>query len=307
MEPISSLFGIPEQPIFSTFQDGFDLDAIKQLPLAFVLDSKGWLKWQRTPLVAGFTRLKELDGLATIKESCEYLPSKLPPTLFDKIVEFFRQIYRRQKSEAAGVLLYRVETREWRFCVPPQTATGGSANYDHVAESCQREFDEGFSLAGTVHSHGSMSAFHSGTDHKDEVNFDGLHITVGHLNDPKVEFAISVMNGGKRWKFDKIGDVVDYPESDAIEVPTEWLEAVKEPQKFGAPALISAMSTNESDFDLADDMAFAAHKDGKMSYQEYRAESKRIEKARKEFNRKIKDQAKTENNRFGFFDGRRFG
>jgi len=37
-------------------------------------------------------------------------------------------------------------------------------------------------MIGTIHSHCDFSAFHSGTDQADESTFDGIHITLGHVN-----------------------------------------------------------------------------------------------------------------------------
>jgi len=48
---------------------------------------------------------------------------------------------------------------------------------------------EGFELFGTIHSHAGISAFHSGTDDRDEIHFDGLHITVGNLDKPSRSYA----------------------------------------------------------------------------------------------------------------------
>jgi len=54
-------------------------------------------------------------------------------------------------------------------------------------------------LIGSIHSHGNMSAFHSTIDHMDEAHFDGLHITIGDVDDQFISISASVMANGYRF------------------------------------------------------------------------------------------------------------
>jgi hypothetical protein len=55
----------------------------------------------------------------------------------------------------------------------------------------------GFVVFGSIHSHNTMGAFHSGTDNSDEFKFDGLHITIGKLDATSPEYACRWILGGK--------------------------------------------------------------------------------------------------------------
>jgi hypothetical protein len=70
--------------------------------------------------------------------------------------------------------------------VPPKTQSVTAASIKYTMEKLP-----GISIIGSIHSHASMSAFHSGVDIKDEIDFDGLHITLGKFNGKDDSFEIS--------------------------------------------------------------------------------------------------------------------
>lgn len=131
--------------------------------------------------------LQELTPAATLR-----LP-KLPPMLMVRALLFFRRVYQHHQSEATVLLHYRSENHTYRLQCPEQTVGAGSVHYD----SSDR-FD-GYQLVGTIHSHARMDAFHSGVDDHDEQHFDGLHITVGRLDQPYFTVSCSAVVNGQRF------------------------------------------------------------------------------------------------------------
>jgi hypothetical protein len=117
--------------------------------------------------------------------------------------------------------------------VPMQSASAAHASYEGAEKRA------GWQCAGTIHSHASMSAFHSGTDDKDEESFDGVHITIGRIPDLNPEFSCSLVIQGKREKFEIWDLVSGFP---TVVAPTEWVNSVKLPparifsQPFGKQA-----------------------------------------------------------------------
>ena len=95
-------------------------------------------------------------------------------------------------------------------------------------------------MAGTIHSHAAMSAFHSGTDDHDEQFFDGVHITIGKL-DSVPEYSCSLVVHGKRAMFDASQLVDGMAPAEAI--PTAWLNAVKLPAPRGLSESFLARAT----------------------------------------------------------------
>lgn len=143
---------------------------------------------------------------------------KLPAELIAEVVDWFRRIYRRDHSEAEVLLTYNPKADPpLRAFIPPQRCTGASVSsaFDpgHLAR--------GWQLVGSIHSHCMMGAFHSGTDTADASEFDGLHITVGHVLDENPEFAVMFMVNNKRWDY-KIESITDLSLIGQREAPTWW-------------------------------------------------------------------------------------
>jgi hypothetical protein len=67
-----------------------------------------------------------------------------------------------------------------------------------------------------------MGAFHSGTDNSDELNWDGIHVTVGKVTGPSPEYAASIVLGGQRFEV-SIEDLVE-PAEEAF--PQGWMDQV---------------------------------------------------------------------------------
>ena len=149
---------------------------------------------------------------------------KIPYNMFMRVYSFFKSIYQDIKTEVAVLLWYNVKDNVWRVEVPEQKTSGASVDYERDEELNNRLSTEGFICVGTIHSHCEMSAFHSGTDDKDEYNFDGVHITIGKvLTGP--EFAQRFIVKDMEHKFDTIYEVVDFP-IDTVEFPEEWSSQV---------------------------------------------------------------------------------
>lgn len=150
---------------------------------------------------------------------------KIPYDMFNKIYEFFKHVYKEYKAEVAVLLWYNFEKDEWETEVPKQSVGGGSVHYTRDEDWANEMNKNGFLCVGTIHSHCEMSAFHSGTDDHDEYNFDGVHITIGKvLSGPQFAQRFIVKEMSK--KFEKISDVVDFPEKTDDKYPTEWFEKV---------------------------------------------------------------------------------
>lgn len=208
-------------PVYAGFVPGFDPEQIQQ-DFAYVIDGGGWKIWKRNGVSKALIPVPEVSGLPKIESRLEFSAAKIPLDLVRRVAAFFRAVYKIHKSEAAGYLFYRAG--EWDFVVPSQTATGASAHYDQPPRR------EGWVIAGTIHSHAAMSAFHSGTDHKDEEGFDGVHITIGKL-DSVPEYSCSIVVQGVRRICDPSELIDGMTPVDAV--PASWLEAVKEPAPRG--------------------------------------------------------------------------
>lgn len=249
MEPILLVNGI--FPAYYAGADGFDPEAIQE-NLAYVIDGKGWKLFKRNGVSTSLISVSEVSGLRELETSIQFTATKIPLDLIRRVTAFFRAVYIAQKSEAVGYLFYSPTSGEWDFVPPAQTAGPASAKYGSPSRR-----EEGWVVAGTIHSHASMSAFHSGTDHHDEEGFDGVHITIGRL-DSVPEFSCSLVVQGVRRMFEA-SDLIDGM-APADAVPAAWLEAVKEP----APRL-------PGPFQVRAEVLYGAYFSGEVARDEYLA------------------------------------
>ncbi|PSO44955.1 MAG: hypothetical protein BRC25_03545 [Parcubacteria group bacterium SW_6_46_9] len=147
----------------------------------------------------------EVDGVAFLEEVEKSATWKLPPiTALDayKVLLFFRRIQALHKSEAVVLLHYSQAAEQYYIHCPEQRVSAGKVDYD------LSERFESYQLVGTIHSHSSFSAFHSGVDDDNEEHFDGLHITMGHLSENYFSLSCSLVVNGNRFTFKNYEDVI---------------------------------------------------------------------------------------------------
>ncbi len=216
----------------------------------YVVGNNGVFKQMDNPLFSVRFPAKKVAGLAEIKDAVEIKVKKLPLPMFKQVESFFANINNRFKGEAVVVLAWSVARDKWAIKIPKQQPNGMNVRYDinagdvlyvyqgddgelkHVpAEANQPVPAEivDFVDFGTIHSHCDANAFHSSTDDKDEFGFDGLHITIGHLNRAKRDYAQRWILGGMPFKIEAIDHVVDFPADAAV--PEAWIGQVSERPK----------------------------------------------------------------------------
>lgn len=259
MNPIFLVNGI--FPAYYGGNPGFTVDQITE-NLAYIIDGAGWKLFKRNGVSTALIPVETVSGVGAVTPHIEFTAKKIPYQLIEKVVAFFKAIYQKYQSEAVGYLYYELTTGNWDYIVPKQSASAAHASYQGATQRA------GWQCAGTIHSHASMSAFHSGTDDKDEASFDGVHITIGKVSDLNSEFSCSLVIQGKREKFE-IWDLVDgFPRTEA---PTEWVNSVK----LSTPYLFTETLSKQ-----AEDL-YAQYFNEQISEVSYLAELKKIEAAEK--------------------------
>ncbi len=168
--------------------------------ICYLIAKQGIFLKKKVGLVESLTKVDKISILNELKPWAKMSLPKISGPQMGKIISFFKAVVGEFSGEA-NVLLYYSETEnKYIVAVPKQEVTGGSCDYEQGASI------PGYDLIGTVHSHARMSAFHSGTDDKDEKYFDGLHITIGHLTDDYPSISASIVVNG----FRVIVDPCDY-------------------------------------------------------------------------------------------------
>jgi len=161
----------------------------------YVIAKNGMYLYKDLKTIRSLTRvesvsiLKDLDGFAELK-----IPS-IPKEIIIQAVGFFRYVYKKCGAEAGLILCYFPESGQYELYCPTQKVSSGSVNWNNEVET----IPQGSIRIGTIHSHGSGSAFHSGTDRDDEKNFDGLHITIGRIDEKVHGIVASIVVNNNRF------------------------------------------------------------------------------------------------------------
>jgi len=129
----------------------------------------------------------------TAKGRLDYSGPKFTPEMWHQILSFFRWTNKEMQSESQVRLYVNLKLGRWAAWAFPQEArTGMSARelpVQEIVEQAKARFSfwssdpsDDWLYFGTVHHHCSASAFQSSTDEQNEWNQDGLHITVGKMD-----------------------------------------------------------------------------------------------------------------------------
>lgn len=175
------------------------------------------------------------NNFASVEEVAQYNMPLIPKIIVDKLDEFFRLVDAQHKTESIVILTYD-PTKEgpdgWGVLVPEQTNTSVHCKYD--ADSIAELKPDHVMIVGSVHSHPDMPAYASGTDHDDQADFDGVHITYGwqkSVNGGATQYHIELQIGGSNFTL-KPEDVFESftinkdPDPDVV----EWASKVKKAQ-----------------------------------------------------------------------------
>lgn len=135
-------------------------------------------------------------------ETFVWKQEKIPLALWHQIVGFMTHSYEKRKAEAQLRLYYNSTLKEWTAYPLPQYPSGMTTKEepDHelapkLREQAGIDHPDWLNI-GTVHHHCRTKAFQSGVDHSDEIDQDGIHITIGCVD--KVDIDIH-----SRFVFDK--------------------------------------------------------------------------------------------------------
>ena len=173
-------------------------DQIPPNQTCYIVSRDGVRMQKDTGLMKSAPKVKELPFLSKFEIKPEVRFRKIPPLVLAKAWRFFASAYKKYGSESELMLLYNKETHEWDLWCPEQEVSHGSVDYElgEAAASIPPEWAK----AGTIHSHADFSAYHSGVDDADERNFDGVHITLGHVNQKACSISCSIMSDGDRYE-----------------------------------------------------------------------------------------------------------
>lgn len=154
---------------------------------------------KETKVGSGLVKVDGIPWLEPVNMSMTLGLPKITGDIVATALMFFRKVFQVHKAEAYVTLMYSTKLNKYRLWCPKQTVTGGSVNYDRTDQpSFEDRTVNDWQMVGTIHSHCDFSAFHSGTDTHDESTFDGIHITLGHVNRDDFSMVASLAFNNQR-------------------------------------------------------------------------------------------------------------
>lgn len=187
----------------------------------YVLSSDGLFLRKRNALYDCVHEAKAPASLGGAKEGLNLRCKPVPRDLLDEIIAFLAEVCIKHNAEGVVMLYYNPARELWSYLIPEQETVGGGLSVDYEMPATP----DGYTLFGSVHSHARASAFQSGTDHKDECHFEGIHITVGKLPD-NPELHVRFHACGAQWEFKDKGELIE-PLVRKYTVPEGAMDKVK--------------------------------------------------------------------------------
>lgn len=164
--------------------------------ICYIIAKEGIFLKKRMGVMESISPVDKISILNSVSSFATMHIKKIPGSKFAQVVEFFRAVYEKYRAEAVVLLFYDEEKKTYIILPPEQKVTAASLDYD------RKMTIDGLTMVGTIHSHARMSAFHSGTDDDDEKSFDGLHITVGDVDEDEFSLSASIVSNGHRFMVD---------------------------------------------------------------------------------------------------------
>jgi len=180
----------------------------------YIIAKEGVYLKKKLGVMESLAPVKNISILESVTTMAKMHITKIPGKWIAKVIGFFQAVYEEYRSEAIILLFYNEETGKYKIVPPVQQVAGASCDYDKGLTI------EGMTMIGTIHSHGNMSAFHSGVDDADEEHFDGLHITLGDLDEEFPSVSSSIVANGHRVMVDPyeyIDDLVLMAETNEVD------------------------------------------------------------------------------------------
>ena len=178
----------------------------------FLIGRKGHYLHKRNGIFEACVQVEESKDHPEVEEFFKFTARRIPLNLFQQALAFLKAVYAKFKSEGAVLLIFK--SGIWGIVIPQQEVTAMGVKYEN----------NGFSrVVGSIHSHPGFSPQPSGTDHKDELNFDGIHIIVSGF-DTLAEVTVHAVVNGVRFRL-KPEYAIEGIENNAT-FPEQWLEKV---------------------------------------------------------------------------------
>lgn len=190
-------------------------DGKTQIPenekVCYLITKNGVYLYKNLNTIRSLTPVESISHLKEPESFAELKIPMIPKELIREATSYFRYVYKTCDSEGGLLIHYFPNLKKFKLHCPVQQVSSGGVHWDNRKEPLPK----GAIRIGTIHSHASMSAFHSGTDVNDEKKFDGIHVTIGHMDEKIHSIVASIVVGGTRFVLDE-NKILKYLEIEVV-------------------------------------------------------------------------------------------
>lgn len=184
--------------MFNVYVDDGNLNLEELDDICYIINKQGTFLRKKVGITDALVKVNNISHLKSSLSCFGKIDIPLIPSDdIRKITKFFKWAYKEHNGESVVLIYYNPELQDFDIYPTNQEVSQASASY--VKEGLSHT---GYLLTGTIHSHANFGASHSGVDNNDELNFDGVHITIGNVNDTYQSISCSIVVNGNRFMYD---------------------------------------------------------------------------------------------------------
>lgn len=145
-----------------------------------------------------------------VKETVYLRIPKLPFTIFQQMLNWFREVYQELKSEAYCRVYFNKSENTFFIYIPKQEVQGALVEWDRRYDTGLDLYDNdpNYILALQVHSHNVMGGSFSGQDARDQKALDGIYMVIGTITtSPSYQIRYGAEDHKVDLRFDEIFEV----------------------------------------------------------------------------------------------------
>ena len=177
-------------------------------PVTYVLAANGAKYVRKAPMGLFVLDALKIPGLEDLAGGMHLDIPKIPFAEICKIYAFFKEVSKKDHTEASALIFYDRDAQEFITYVPEQYNTAG--NSDFTADTRVPELRLEKVPVMELHSHGTGGAFWSGTDDANE-KLAQTYMVMGNMDKAQPSFEVSFGCAGLRVPI-QLWDIIEPPE-----------------------------------------------------------------------------------------------
>lgn len=189
-------------------------------PLSYIVASNGLFEQRKNDLGLFYSKTDKIPNMQEVQEGVFLNIPKIPFDLFNKMIAWFRTIYKKDKTESTFMIFYNEKTGFFPF-IPEQTNAGASSKYLRDDDPVYTELCKNNTLVMVAHSHpwaGTSAPSPSGTDNNDEK--EAILYLIANNVEGVPNVYCSTCPGGKRMKL-SFFDLFENPLLERKDIPED--------------------------------------------------------------------------------------